>query len=122
MVSIKGVAVLGILISASASAQAQSAWSHGELPRADVAVEYSYIRANATPGQCGCFNLNGGSAEAAVRAYRGISAVIDLTGDHAGTTSVARQSLTLLTYTGGLRFNYPSALTTAHGMSHSYKA
>ena len=88
MVGIKGLTVFGILICASASAEAQGMSSKGDLPRAEVAVDYSYMRANATPGECGCFNLNGGSVETAVHAYRGISAAFDLTREHAGTTSV----------------------------------
>ena len=59
------------------------------------------MRANAAPGNCGCFNLNGGSTEIAVRAFRNFSAVFDLTGTHAGTTSIPGQSLSLLSYTGG---------------------
>jgi outer membrane immunogenic protein len=42
-----------------------------------------------------------------VRAYRNFSAVFDLTGEHAGTTSIPGQALSLLSYTGGLRFSYP---------------
>ena len=78
-----------------------------EEPRVQLAVDYSYLRANATPGQCGCFSLNGGSAEVALRAYRNFSVVGDITGSHAGTTSVAGQSLSLLSYTVGPRFSYP---------------
>jgi hypothetical protein len=35
-----------------------------------VAFNYSYMRANAAPGQCGCFNMMGGSGEFAVQAWR----------------------------------------------------
>jgi hypothetical protein len=107
MFSIKGLAVLAIAIGAAASAAAQSGNSHGGIPKAEIAVDYSFMRANATPGQCGCFNLNGGSAEFAIHLYRNFSAVADITGDHAGTTSVSGQSLSLLSYTGGPRFSYP---------------
>jgi peptidoglycan-associated lipoprotein len=101
MFNIKGLALLGFAIAATASAAAQA------IPRAEVAVDYSYMRANAAPGQCGCFSLNGGSAEAALRVYRNFSVVADITGDHAGTTSIPGQSLSLLSYTGGPRFSYP---------------
>ena len=106
MFSIKALAVWGFTI-AAASASAQSRTPQESIPKAEVAVGYSYMRANATPGQCGCFNLNGGNAEVALRVYRNFSAVADITGDHAGTTSVAGQSLSLLSYTGGPRFSYP---------------
>jgi len=79
MFSIKGLAVLGFAIGAAASAAAQSATPAEGVPKAEIAVDYSYMRANATPGQCGCFNLNGGSAEVAVHAYRNFSIVGDIT-------------------------------------------
>jgi hypothetical protein len=106
MFSIKELAVLAIAIGAAASAAAQSGNPHEGIPK-EIAVDYSYMRANASPGQCGCFNLNGGSAEFAIHAYRSFSAVADITGDHAGTTSVSGQSLSLLSYAGGPRFSYP---------------
>ena len=77
------------------------------IPKAEIAVDYSFMRANATPGKCGCFNLNGGSAEFATRAYRNLSVVADITGDHARTTSIPDQALSVLSYTGGPRFSYP---------------
>jgi len=108
MFSIKGLAVLAIVIgAAAASAAAQAGNPHEGIPKAEVAVDYSYMRANATPGQCGCFNLNGGSAEFAIHAYKNFSAVADITGEHAGTTSIPGQSLSLLSYAGGPRFSYP---------------
>jgi hypothetical protein len=107
MFSIKGLAVLGFTIGAVAAAAAQSGLPHEGIPKAEIAVDYSYMRANATPGQCGCFNLNGGSAEAVMHIYRNFSIVADVTGAHAGTTSVSGQSLSLLSYTAGPRFSYP---------------
>jgi hypothetical protein len=106
MFSIKGLAVIGLVLGAVASAPAQPE-PEADIPRAQAAVNYSFMRANAAPGNCGCFNLNGGSTELAVRAYRNFSAVFDLTGEHAGATSIPGQALSLLSYTGGPRFSYP---------------
>ncbi len=107
MFSIKGFALLVLILGTAASATAQPEDQAEGIPRAQIALNYSYMRANAAPGNCGCFNLNGGSTEVAVRAYRNFSAVFDLTGTHAGTTSISGQSLSLLSYTGGPRFSYP---------------
>jgi outer membrane immunogenic protein len=107
MFSIKGLAVWGFAIATAASAAAQSGTPHEGVAKAEIAVAYSYMRANASPGECGCFNLNGGSAEVALHVYRNFSVVGDITGDHAGTTSIPGQSLSLLSYTGGPRFSYP---------------
>ena len=32
-----------------------------EIPRYELGLNYNYFHANAPPGQCGCFSLNGGS-------------------------------------------------------------
>jgi outer membrane immunogenic protein len=109
MLSIKGFAVVGLVVGmagVAASAAAQTDASAGGLSRAQVAVGYSYMRANAAPGSCGCFSLNGGNAEVGLRVYRNLSAVFDFTGEYAGTTSIAGQSLALLSYTAGPRFSY----------------
>jgi outer membrane immunogenic protein len=107
MFSIKGLAPLVLILGTVASATAQPEDQEEAIPRAQIALNYSYMRANAAPGNCGCFNLNGGSTEIALRVYRKFSAVFDLTGEHAGTTSIPGQSLSLLSYTGGPRFSYP---------------
>jgi outer membrane immunogenic protein len=107
MFSFKGFAVLALAVGASASAAAQAGDRSEMIPRVEIGINYSYMRANAAPGNCGCFSLNGGSTEIAFRAWRNFSAVFDLTGAHAGTTSIPGQSLSLLSYTGGPRFSYP---------------
>jgi peptidoglycan-associated lipoprotein len=104
---IKGLAALGLAAGATASSVAQPGHLQTDIPKVEFAVHYSYLRANATPGRCGCFSLNGGTAEVAVRFYRSLSVVGDVTGDYAGTTSVPGQSLSLLSYTAGPRLSYP---------------
>ncbi len=73
-----------------------------------VAFNYSYMRANAAPGQCGCFNMMGGSGQFAVQAWRGLSVVADLTGEFAGSSNIPGQSLALVFVTAGPRFTYYS--------------
>jgi len=48
-------------------ARAQQAPAVQTEPRAELAADYSYLRSNAPPGGCGCFNLNGGSVTFAWR-------------------------------------------------------
>jgi len=74
--------------------------------RVEVGLSYTYMRANAGPGECGCFNMSGGTAEAAIRVWRGFSAVADITGTHTGSTSTPDQPLSLLFFSGGPRFTY----------------
>jgi len=72
----------------------------------EVSFSYSYARANAGPGQCGCFNMNGGSTEVAFHAYRALSAVVDLTGEQAGSIgSAAGVGLSLVSVTAGPRYS-----------------
>jgi peptidoglycan-associated lipoprotein len=73
----------------------------------EISVDYSYLRANQGPGQCGCFNMNGGSAEVAFHTYRWFSAVADLTGERSGTVNGGPQGLSLVSFTAGPRFTYP---------------
>jgi hypothetical protein len=72
----------------------------------EVSYSYDYARANAGPGQCGCFNMNGGSLELAVHAYRRLSVVADLGGEWAGSMGAATGTgLSLSTLTVGPRYS-----------------
>jgi hypothetical protein len=71
----------------------------------EVSFSYSYARANAGPGQCGCFNMNGGSTEVAFHAYRALSVVADLTGEQVGSIGPA-VGLSLVSFTVGPRYSF----------------
>src|SRR5271168_3015518 len=72
----------------------------------EVSYSYDYARANAGPGQCGCFNMNGGSLEIAMHAYRRLSVVADLGGEWAGSMGAATGTgLSLSTLTIGPRYS-----------------
>jgi hypothetical protein len=72
----------------------------------EVSFSYSYARANAGPGQCGCFNMNGGSTEVAFHAYRALSAVVDLTGERVGSIGTTPGAgLSLVSVTVGPRYS-----------------
>jgi peptidoglycan-associated lipoprotein len=94
-----------------AVAQDQAAGKADKPPRAELAVDYSYLHSNAPPGGCGCFNLNGGSATFAWRlkpastAGLGSFALVgDVTVVNTGTISNSGDSLTVSTFTGGGRY------------------
>lgn len=94
-----------------------SPWRHPYTYRGDKAkamaapieifVGYSYLRANADPGQCGCFPMNGGSTEVAFHTWRWFSAVADLTGERSGSVNGGQHGLSLVSFTAGPRFTYP---------------
>jgi outer membrane immunogenic protein len=105
MVRIAGVALMiGMGWMSAGAQQVETAPLYAPL---EVSFSYSYARANAGPGQCGCFNMNGGSSEVAVHAYRALSAVVDLTGEQVGSiSSTAGVGLSLVSVTAGPRFSH----------------
>jgi hypothetical protein len=73
----------------------------------EISFNYSYARSNAAPGQCGCFNMNGGNSEVAFHAFRALSVVADLTGERAATIgATAGDGLSLVAFTVGPRFSH----------------
>jgi peptidoglycan-associated lipoprotein len=106
--------LLAFAVVSTASAAAQTASQIAVQPaatsekplRAELALEYSYLRSNAPPGGCGCFNLNGGSATFAwtLRPGGAFALVGDVTAAHQGSISTSGYSLTLSSYTAGARY------------------
>ena len=73
----------------------------------EISFNYSYARSNAAPGECGCFNMNGGSSEVAFHAFRPLSVVADLTGERAASIgATSGDGLSLVAFTVGPRFSH----------------
>ena len=71
----------------------------------EIAGGYTYIRANAPPGQCACFSMNGGSLSVAQPVYSPKFALLfDATVAHGSGISAGGYNLTLSTFTAGLRY------------------
>lgn len=91
-----------LLMMGSSTAFAQWSPSNPENPsRFDVAAGYNYIRANAPPGGCECFSLQGGFFSAGFHINNWLSFEGEVTGQHANQISALGQDLTLLTFAGG---------------------
>lgn len=87
------------------AALAQSASTPMNKPHAEIALDYSYLRSNAPVGDCGCFNLNGGSATFAwLFGQRNFALVGDVTVAHANAITQGGYGLTLSTFTAGGRY------------------
>jgi len=105
-------ATLSLLLAiAAVSTQLAAAQGTGASPskeeplRAELALDYSYMRSNAPPASCACFNLNGGSATFAWPVKQGgFAAVGDLTVDEASGISSSGLGLRLATLTAGTRY------------------
>jgi peptidoglycan-associated lipoprotein len=86
-------------------AWAQAAEASKAAARPELALGYSYVRSNAPPGGCTCFNQNGGSAEFAWPLKDGQFALVgDVTAAHAGGIASGGYGLTMSTYTAGVRY------------------
>lgn len=107
---IKYIFVLSLTIAAvsarPALAQAAQSAPAPEKPlRTELAIDYTYLRSNAPPGGCTCFNLNGGSGSIAWPVKQGGFAIAaDLTIDNIGNINSTGYSLTLSTFTVGGRY------------------
>jgi len=98
------LSVMAALLGAQLAANAQPAAAHAD-SRADLALDYSYLRSNAPPDGCGCFNLNGGSATFGWQIKQSHFALVgDVTVAEAGKISSNGLGLTLSTFTAGARY------------------
>ena len=111
---------------ASAGAQTSPVVDKPSAPP-DLALTYSYIRSNAPPAGCGCFNLNGGSATFAWPISSGRFAIVgDVTAATAPNIANSGAGLTLGTFTGGVRYKPQVGRSSLHpfgqvlvGVAHS---
>jgi peptidoglycan-associated lipoprotein len=101
---IRNLAVIFLLALASISAapgQQMTTDVDASPSHFDLAAGYNFIRANAPPGSCDCFSLNGGfvSGDFQLSPWFGLKG--EFTGQHASKISSLGQDLTLTTFMGG---------------------
>jgi outer membrane immunogenic protein len=104
MRSISALAVILLGITLSAAGQANSALAGY---RGDVALTYQYTHSNTQPGDCGCFNLNGGGLSVSWQFRPHLSAVVEGDGGFAGSGPSSGSTLTLASGLGGIRYSLP---------------
>ena len=91
------------------------------LPRAEVSLAYSPTDTNAPPGHCGCFFMNGLSAEGNFRTYRAYTTVVDVTAAHTGQIQSTGQPFSMLMATGGMRLNFRFGQQRQDGFDAYYR-
>jgi outer membrane immunogenic protein len=97
--------VLLSVLSVALHAQAISTGgSHDEIPRFEVGANYNYFHANAPPGECGCFSLNGGSGTILMNVTPVWAAVADIAVAHANQVDNTSQNITIINYLFGARY------------------
>ena len=74
------------------------------LSRLEAGANYNYARTNAAPGDCGCINLQGGSAWVTFNLIRSFDLVGEVASQHAANISPFAADLTLTSYMGGVRY------------------
>lgn len=99
--------LLLVLTAATGAAQRTTVDLEPETPRFDLAGGYNLVHANAPPGSCGCFTMNGAFVSADVNLSDRLSVVGEVTGGDAKTISALGQNLTLSTFTAGPRLVWP---------------
>jgi hypothetical protein len=97
-------AFFAVALAVAPSSRAQSG-EGGRIPPIEVGATYTAERSKLTDADCGCFWMQGGSAEADVYIIRGLSAAVDFTGTHAGNI-VPGVDLSQISFMGGPRYTY----------------
>ncbi|MGD0444884.1 MAG: outer membrane beta-barrel protein [Edaphobacter sp.] len=97
--------VLAFALPWALHAQAVSmAGASENISRFEFGANYNYFHANAPPGQCGCFSLNGGSGTVIYNITSNWAAVADLTVGHATNVDNSLQNITIFNYLFGPRY------------------
>jgi outer membrane immunogenic protein len=111
-----------LLVSASSlHGQVVAAGRDFSLPRAEVSLAYSPTEVNAPPAQCGCFFMNGASAEGNFRTYRAYTTVVDVTATHVANIHNTGQPFSMLMVTGGIRLNFRFGHPRQDGVDYIYR-
>ncbi len=100
---------LGAFSASAAFCQTKPQFKLLDATRYDLSVGYNNIRANAPPGGCPCFDMNGGFAFGTVRLTDWLGISGEFTGGHSSNISNLGQGLTLTTFTVGPRVSHDSA-------------
>jgi outer membrane immunogenic protein len=114
-VAVRVVAVASFLILAAVVAHAQGptptptiqfGLDPGQIAVMEVGFDYAYFHANAPPGECGCFSLEGFGGGFAINGVHGISAVVDLATAKASGVNETTQNIRIFNVLGGPRYSF----------------
>lgn len=93
---------------AALQAQLPSSPAVSDFYHADAAITYHWVHSNTQPADCGCFNLNGGAVSAAWLLRGRWAAVAEVSSGVAHNGPGTGNSLTLVSYLGGARYELPA--------------
>ncbi len=96
----------GLLLGMAMAAMGQAA-PDTPVVKGDVALTYHWVRTNTQPGECGCFDLNGGGVSASWNFDRRWAMVAEASAEYAAHGPSTGSSLTLVSYLAGARYRIP---------------
>ena len=107
MMHLRSAVLLFLLFALPWALHAQAismAGAYTDVPRLELGANYNFFHANAPPGQCGCFSMNGGSATVVYNITPKWAGVADLTIGHATNVDNSLQNITIFDYLFGPRY------------------
>ena len=96
----------GLLLGAATAAMSQT-MPHESAASGDAALTYHWVRSNAQPGDCGCFDLNGGGISGSWHLHSRLAVVAEIGVEYARNGPSPATSLTLVSYLAGARYALP---------------
>jgi hypothetical protein len=105
---------LCILACAVGWAQVKSAGTQSKA-YSDLAVTYGAERGELAPGNCGCFWLQGGGADAAVTLWKGFGITAALTGENASSNVAPGVDINKIQLMAGPRYTYTAWSSAREG-------
>ena len=88
------------------TAEAPYGLGSGQAPVLQVGVQYQATRANAPPGQCGCFWMEGGGVQANLSVRPNWSAMFDVYYGSNSKVNGTDEQLSIFNYVLGPRYSY----------------
>jgi outer membrane immunogenic protein len=107
MMHLRSAALLVLVLALPCALHAQAISMGGandDVPRLEFGANYNYFHANAPPGQCGCFSLNGGGGTVVYNITSKWAGVADLMVGHATNVDDTLQNITIFNYLFGPRY------------------
>jgi outer membrane immunogenic protein len=105
------LALASLALASPAGAQ-QSGGEGSRVPPIDITATYTAEHAKISPsGDCGCFWLQGGSGEANIYVYRGLSVAAELTGSRVGNVTPG-VDISQIAVMGGPRYTFGTSRWT----------
>lgn len=112
MTHLRSALFLVLLLVLPCALHAQAISMSGALsgvPRLEFGANYNYFHANAPPGQCGCFSLNGGSGTILMNVTAKWAGLADIAVAHASQVDNTSQDITIVNYLFGVRYTRRSS-------------